>query len=244
MPSRPSNSACPVPAAAPQLALALAEPRTWGGARQGAGRKRGDRVQHTERPSVARRCPTHVTLRVRPDVPNLRKCVSFAAVEAGLEAILGRPGFRVVHFSAQKNHLHLLIEAANARALSRGVQALSIRIARSLNRAHGRSGPVFSERYHARTLRTPREVRNALLYVLQNHRRHATPEATRRGGIIDPGWLDPCSSAASFDGWRDPPESKPARAAPVSPPTFWLLTTGWRRHGLLGVDEVPPAAWH
>jgi hypothetical protein len=116
-------------------------------------------------------------------------------------------------------------------------------VARGVNHALARSGPLFADRFHARTLRTPREVRNALLYVLQNHRRHADAEARRAGGILDPTWLDPCSSAAWFDGWRDDAaRGDPPGDPPVSPPTFWLLTTGWRRHGLLGVDEVPPAA--
>ena len=87
-------------------------------------------------------------------------------------------------------------------------------------------------------------MRNALCYVLQNSRRHTAAEADRRGGIIDPTWLDHCSSARTFDGWRDLPDNPYRRAPPpVSPATFWLFTRGWRWHGLLDVDEIPPAAW-
>jgi REP element-mobilizing transposase RayT len=183
-------------------------------------------------------------VRVRGDVPSLRRRERYAVVEAALRGVLGRDGFRVVHFSVQTNHLHLLVEAADADALARGMQALSIRVAKAMNRALERRGPVLSDRYHARVLRTPREVRNALCYVLQNGRRHTEADALRGGGMLDPTWIDPCSSAAAFDGWREAPHlAGRARSTPVSAPTFWLLTVGWRRHGLIAIDEAPAEAW-
>ena len=227
-----------------QLGLPLRKKSTWGGAREGAGRKRGAGVQHVARARVPRGLPAHVTLRVHENVPNLRDDILFTAVEQALAGVLGRPGFRVVHFSVQSSHIHLIVEAATTRSLACGIQALKIRVALGVNRALNRRGRVFVDRYHARLLRTPREVRNALCYVLQNYRRHHAAEAERRGGMIDPTWLDPRSSATAFDGWRDRPEVTEARPPPpVSAPTFWLLRNGWRRHGLLDVDETPPAAW-
>ena len=66
---------------------------------------------------------------------------------------------------------------------------------------------------------------------------------------IDPrfGGMDPFSSAWWFDGWHDdewreglkPPDVRTVAAAET-----WLLRVGWRRHGLLRIDEVPPAARH
>jgi hypothetical protein len=77
-------------------------------------------------------------------------------------------------------------------------------------------------------LRTPREVRNALVYVLQNVRKHIRAV---RG-------IDPCSSARWFDGWRSPigPVVEPS---PVARPRTWLLRIGWRRRGLLDIEELP-----
>jgi putative transposase len=72
----------------------------------------------------------------------------------------------------QGNHIHLIVEAENKRALARGMQGLQIRIAKGLNRVMKRRGKVFSDRYHAHILRTPTEVRNALRYVRENHRKH------------------------------------------------------------------------
>src|SRR5881396_2560442 len=116
------------------------------------------------------------------------------------------------------------------QALGRGMQGLGIRLAKAINRRLGRRGCVWAERYHGRALRTPREVRNGLVYVLLNGRKHG---AIRRG-------IDPCSSGAWFGGWREGVE--PSREpAPVARPRTWLLSVGWRRSGPIGVDEAPAA---
>ncbi|HEY0477895.1 MAG TPA: transposase, partial [Kofleriaceae bacterium] len=156
-----------------QLAL---EFRTWGGKRAGAGRKpRGARagVAHRARGEWTRPTPLHVTLRMAPHVYNLRSRRSFRVIAAALRLGGDRFDVRVIEFSVQGNHIHLLVEAPNRRALARAIQGFSIRVAKGLNRMMGRSGRVFDDRYHARVLRTPTEVRHALHYVLDNARKHA-----------------------------------------------------------------------
>ena len=138
-----------------------------------------------------------------------------------------RRGFRLLQFSIQADHLHLLVEADTPTGLARGMQGLAIRVAKSLNFALRRRGRVWADRYHSRLLHTPREVRNALVYVLNNRRKHA-PGATG---------LDRYSSAAWFGGWRG--RTARAEASPVVAPRTWLATVGWRRHGLLDPEEVP-----
>jgi hypothetical protein len=108
-----------------------------------------------------------------------------------------------------------------------------------------RSGRVFDDRYHARLLRTPREVRNALRYVLLNARRHAAAAARTTLRAME-ALLDPASSAGWFDGWKlgsSLVPGAPAPAAPRDPPVArartWLLRLGWRRHGLLDPADVP-----
>jgi hypothetical protein len=166
-------------------------------------------------------------------------------VRAALEKARERFGFRLVHYSVQGNHIHLIAEAADRRALSRGMQGLAIRVARRVNGRVERSGRLFAERYHARALRTPLEVRRALVYVLQNERRHLA----ERGLGLPPWRLDPCSSAAEFDGFRPlpgvgpPSPSLPGRRITVAPRCY-LLRRGWKRHGLIGLDEVPLARRH
>jgi putative transposase len=96
----------------------------------------------------------------------------FRAVRGALAGARARFGFRLVHFSVQRDHLQLLAEVSDRRALSRGMQGLTIRVAKVVNRRLGRSGRVFADRYHARALTTPREARWALRYVLSNARKH------------------------------------------------------------------------
>lgn len=224
-----------------QLRFRLAAPRTHGGRRPGAGRKpKGARagVSHHGRPELTRRAPVHVTLRLLPHVWNLRSQRSLRVVEAALSATLDRPGFGVVHFTLEGNHLHLLVEADGQVALARGMQGLTIRLAKGLNRMMARRGPVFADRYHAHVLGTPAEVRRALAYVLLNHRGHLA----RLGKAPRRGTVDRFSSAAWFDGWRDGPGDAAARRGVTSRPRTWLLATGWRRGGLLSVDELPAAS--
>jgi REP element-mobilizing transposase RayT len=171
--------------------------RTWGGKRRGAGRPRSPsvaraRIRHGPREVVRPYQPVHVTVRMAKHVWNLRSERSYAILHRAVEAIRRRPDARIAHFSVQGNHLHLIAEAAGTDALANAMRALSIRLARGLNRMMGRSGPVLEDRYHAHVLRTPAEVRNALRYVLGNFASHAA----RRGEPLPGGWVDPFSSAA------------------------------------------------
>lgn len=146
---------------------------------------------------------------------------------------------RVVHYSIQRDHLHLLVEAAGKEALGAGMKSICARVARAVQRVFGRRGPVLLGRYHVRTLRTPREVRNALAYVLLNARKHWV----QRTGTAPPVRIDQASSGAWFDGWsRGLQPFLPGEPPPVAAPHTWLLRVGWRRHGLLDPSEIPGPA--
>jgi putative transposase len=155
-----------------------------------------------------------------------------------------REWFRVIHFSVQSDRVHLIVEADDEIALSRGLAGLSIRLARVINRAAGREGNVFGERYHARELATPRETRDAIVYVLLNRRKHAA-KIERASARAIPVGIDPMSSGYWFDGWKVPPaaHAPPGWLAtdvvPVRPARTWLALKGWRRHGLIEDDERP-----
>jgi REP element-mobilizing transposase RayT len=90
--------------------------------------------------------PVHVTLRVRRHVYNLRSRRCFKSLENAFFAGGNKFGLRLNHFSVQGNHVHLIVEADDNRALSRGMQGLTIRMARSLNRVMQRRGSVFADR--------------------------------------------------------------------------------------------------
>jgi hypothetical protein len=215
--------------------------RTWGGARPGAGRKAKPPsvrtfVPHRARPVHKKRHPVHVTLSARKGLPSFRH----QRIHQMLKGILERQArrryaadFQVAHYSIQSNHLHLVIEATDKRTMRSGVSGLVIAFAKRLNALLSReTGKVWSDRYHARDLTTPSEVRNALVYLLQNFRKHGV---TTYGPVVDH-----FSSALRFAGWTTEafalfdPTPWPGRRART-----WLLGEGWTRRGLLSPRERP-----
>src|SRR5216683_1950185 len=187
----------------------MARPRqlefpSHGGRRPGAGRPKGDRVSHDARPQFEKALPVLVTLRVAGHVWNLRSSRCYRRIRSAFAASRGRFGLRLIEFSVMGNHLHLVVEADSNEALAQGMQGLNIRIAKALNRVMGRRGRVFADHYHARLLRTPAELVNAIGYVLGNAEHHYGNAGS-----------DPYSSAHARDL--------------LVAPTGWLLRTGWHR---------------
>ena len=206
----------------------------WGGWRPGAGAKKTGRnaIAHESREPVAGYHPCHVTLKVRSDVPSLRSRRLVRALEESFRKACERGKFRLVHYSIQKDHLHLIVEAHGRDALGCGMKSLGARVARAVNRVFERTGPVLKERYHLHVLKTPREVRNALRYVLLNARRHG------HGRTRGASKLDPASSGRWFKGWKHRVEVASDPPAVAGAHT-WLLQRGWRRLGRLDPGEVP-----
>lgn len=223
-------------------------PRTggWGGARRGAGRKRANpkartRVPHVKRPSHTGRHPVHVTLRAKHGLPSFRQ----QRVHQVLAGVLRdqrrrryKDTFRVLHFSIQTNHLHLIVEADTERGITdgykplrAGVSGLEIAFAKRLNRLLHRKGKVWSDRYHRHDLKTPRETWFGLAYVFGNYTHHG-------GRSYGAGVVDLYSSACMFDGWAEPcfvPLEADRWRWPVCRAHTWLAGVGYLKHGRLPI---------
>lgn len=213
-----------------------------GGPRRKAGRPKLSeserrRVFHRQRQKIPKGCPVHVTLRMRRDVPRLRNPRLVREIRRSFAKACERGSFRVVHYSIQGNHVHMLVEAAGKEALACGMKSIAARFAHAVNRVFSRRGPVLAERFHHRVLRTPREVRNTLAYVLLNVRKHWREQR----GQAPPVRLDEASSGRWFTGWKRRPPDAGSLEGPrdVAAPHSWLLVKGWRRHGLVDPEEVP-----
>jgi len=196
-------------------------PAGWGGKRKGAGRPpKGDRagVSHLKREKLAPNHPAHVTLRLHPRLWSLRSARSFSRLYSCFAAGKDRFGFRLCEFSVLGNHIHLLVEAENESALSRGIQGLCIRIAKSLNRMMKRKGSVFADRYCAHILKTPTEVRRARRYLAINAHKHR---------LAARPFEDPYCSFTLDARWGE---------RPTSGPGTWLLRIGWRRGASAGQE--------
>jgi REP element-mobilizing transposase RayT len=197
-------------------------------------------VPHRARPAHKAGEPVHVTLRLA--IRSLRTQFVFPTVLRAI-ADTNRASFQVVHFSVQADHLHLIVEALDAKALAAGVLGLAVRLARRINQLVFRKGRLFADRWHGRALTSPRAVRHALVYVLSNYKKH--------GGRAQHG-VDPYSSAPFFGeflewGGRTPIDAEPGvlprsfkeRDPPVQSARTWLLRRGWLRHGRVSVHEAP-----
>jgi REP element-mobilizing transposase RayT len=230
----------------------------WGGKRSGAGRKNlSGTPNHMKRPGVSLKFPLHVTLRLKEGLPSIRS--KFLLKEFKKSTKNARAfGFYIIHFSIQSNHIHLFAEAESQKGIARGMRALAGRFAkivrksaaelRNVGQKSGRknanSGSVFKGRYHLHVLKTPRETRNALEYVLLNQSKHRNFTE----------FIDSYSSGDAFTQWRallkgkfsglmraqvethaDLSRDDDPRATGLddvlSKPRSWLAREGWRRAG-------------
>jgi putative transposase len=229
----------PLPAKGEQLTFA--DTRSHGGPRPDSGRKEGPRpkVRHRKRPAHVYYNPVHVTMRRAKGLPSFRIDRLHELLKKAIRDTR-RDGFRIVHYSIQNDHLHLLVEADDARLLTNGMKSFAVRVAMRVNREImlRRSGRVWGDSYHRRELETRSEVRSVLVYVLNNHLKHGEWEV----GLI----IDPCSSAPWFDKWMHRREPTPPEAHAGVGASTWLLDEGWSTVGLgyLHVGEVPRALRH
>jgi REP element-mobilizing transposase RayT len=192
-------------------------------------------VKHRTRPLHRSELPVHITMRRAKGLPSFRSEVVHRLLQRAVRRTR-REGFRITHYSVQADHVHIIVEAADPTTLTNGMRSFAVRIAMLVNsRIMGRRrGRVWGDRYHRRDLGGPREVRNALVYVLSNHLKHGEKN-------VSP--VDPCSSGPWFTGWLQRVEPPP-EASPVEPPSTWVLRDGWhlRGGGRLNVGELPKAA--
>lgn len=212
-----------------------------GGKRRGAGRKPSgprSRVAHTAREEFSRHHPLNITVRILDEVGHARNLPVFRAVAAAMVVVQSRTDFRICHLSIQGNHLHLVCEADSRDALSSGMIAFKTSAGRRINKALGRSGEVFEDRYHVEVIRSVAQLRNTLCYVLNNWRKHGAD----RGEVSR---VDPYSTGYHFPGWAEPDIPKPVVAPPGSdilpytPPRTWLLREDWKLAAPISLFEVP-----
>jgi putative transposase len=222
-----------------------------GGKRRGAGRKPKDGKRagspHKVRPEIKKNWAIHVVLRVEQAIGSLRKREMYAGLREATLAVARRELhdddlglFRIVHISIQKTHIHMLVEAGNKTALSRGMQSFQISAAKhlnaavSVNRPTRRRGRVFTDRFHQEIIKTPTQARNALAYVLNNWRKHRED----LGGPARNWNVDAFSTGIQFTGWREREDAifmwtprETYKPLVVYLPQSWLLRVGWRVRG-------------
>lgn len=135
---------------------------TQGGRRPGCGRKRihSKGVAHRLREKVSIKTPLHINFKYRLHIRNKEK------LKLLKKAILNsqRHGLRVLHYSLQSNHVHLMIEATDSKTLTKGMRSITVTMARGINQ-----GKVQLQRYHLHVLRSVREKKmRFIMYFLMS----------------------------------------------------------------------------
>jgi REP element-mobilizing transposase RayT len=207
-------------------------------------------MPHEKRTDFASTEPCHVTVRVIPGLQSLRHGAVAREIEKAFRRGCVRKGLRLIHYSIQDDHAHLIVEARGVLALGNGMKSIASLFAFAVNRGLGRRGKVLRDRYHHRVLKSPRQVRNAIAYVLLNARRHAAKRIgkLKKAGMkevapLGRAWgVDLYSSARWFEGWRTGAPARPTTKPPVAEPRTWVLSKGWRLHGLIDPNEVPASS--
>lgn len=212
-------------------------------------------VPHKPRDAHDRHHPVHVSMRRVERAPSFRSERIFRTI-LGQLARLKRRGVRVVHYSVQHDHLHLIVEGESRLDISSQMRKLFSSIALAVNDVAKRRGSLFRDRHHRVELDNPTKTRNALVYVVFNDRKH---HAQNGGAISDDFFrdFDDRSSVAWLgpEAWDERAGPSPAWVARIrardgdvdghgpalSAPRTWFAQAGWRIRGggALGPYELP-----
>jgi putative transposase len=178
----------------------------------------------------------HITARARAGLPSFRAQRIARLIWLQMRRLNDKT-FQIVHFSIQKNHVHLIVEADDREAVIRKMSGFMISFAKRLNRQvlGNRRGKVWSDRYFRRDITRAGEMHSVLRYVFGNAKKHGLMP-------LDAPLLDGLSSAWTFDGWdlKIVPPDERLRWKPPRPRTD-LLKRDWIAYGLLRVADGPRA---
>ena len=191
-----------------------------------AGRKR--KVGHRTRQRF-NDVPGHLVVGVREGLPSLRKKPVRQCIIKALVAMQDRFQCRIVEFSIQTNHIHMLADPTNEAELAKAMKSFKVRVARALNQMWGLKGTFWADRYYFRLVRKVHELRRLIRYVLQNARKH--------GMHLPPG-PDFYSSGIWFEKWEGcRGQTFTTEPCPVRPPRDMALGVAHRLP--LSLDDLP-----
>lgn len=207
--------------------------RGWGGRRNGAGRKNlSGTVAHAAREKVDFRKPLHITIRLAEGLSGLRTKHMHEQFTVALLNAKAK-GLRVLHYSIEGNHVHLLVECADNKALASGMNSFGTSFAKAVRKERGGKGKVFAGRYHLGVQKNPAQMKNTLAYVLLNQAKHEN--------LIP--YNDRFSSSQHFNEWKallgrnigpileDWRPNKNPLPDHLSTPKSWLASKGWKIKG-------------
>lgn len=139
--------------------------------RAGRPAKNDPGIRHSSRMKFSKLTSFHLTIKVRENKADIQskkllKALHHAIARARLKNL------KVIHYTLEYNHVHLLVETNDHRILHAGMQALGISFSKAINKVKSLKGHVYKHRYHQRKIGSARELKNVLLYIFNNGKKH------------------------------------------------------------------------
>lgn len=130
-------------------------------------------IRHTHRPVFKKPASLHLTIKIAKEKSNLKNKEVLSILK---RAILNsrKMGLRVIHFTLEYDHIHLLIEAENNHLLGKGMQSFGVTLSKAINKLKKTSGQVYRHRYHFRKITSARQLKNVMNYIFRNGLKHGT----------------------------------------------------------------------
>ena len=137
-------------------------------------------IRHVKRPKISKLTALHLTIKVRSNKADIKsksilKALHHAIKRARLKKL------KIIHYTLEYNHLHVLVECHNNKILHQGMQAFGISLSKAINRIKRLKGAVYKHRYHFRKCTSRRDYKNVLHYIFANGVKHK-----RTSSYIDP----------------------------------------------------------
>jgi REP element-mobilizing transposase RayT len=137
-------------------------------------------IRHTERPLIKKPSSLHLTIKVEKIKADIKNKTVLSILKRAIQNAR-KQGLRVIHFSLEYDHVHLLIEAENNTTLGKGMQAFGVTFSKAINRVRKTTGKVYKHRYHFKAITSPKQLKNVMSYIFKNGVKHGTSKSMLNG---------------------------------------------------------------
>ena len=128
-------------------------------------------IRHIRRERFERESSFHITIKVREDKSDLQNKMILKALHHAIMKARAK-SLKVIHYTLEYNHIHMLVEAFNQEQLSNCMQSFGVTLAKMINKVKFKKGGVYKHRYHLRRLISVMELKNVLKYIFNNGIKH------------------------------------------------------------------------
>ena len=126
-------------------------------------------IRHTSRALISRPSALHLTIKLKKaDIQNkvVLRILKHAIFRSRLQ------GLKVIHFSLEYDHVHLYVECGDNHVLGKSMKAFGVSFVKGINKYKKSLGSLYKYRYHLHIIKSAREAKNVINYILKNGIKH------------------------------------------------------------------------